>query len=194
MAEPAEQLHEATYADIEALPPNMVGQLIHGFLHAMPRPASRHALACSRLGALLGAPFDLGRDGPGGWQILDEPELHYPNPRVKAGKDVLVPDIAGWRREHMPDFLDVAYFTLAPDWICEVLSPSTEEIDREKKMPIYAREGVRWAWLIDPVKRVLEAYALEDPRWIERGVWRGDERVRVAPFEALELELGLLWG
>lgn len=193
VAQPAEQLHEATYADLEALPPTMVGQIIHGLLYAMPRPASRHARACSRLGGELMGPFDLGRGGPGGWQILDEPELHFPNPRVKAGKDVLVPDLAGWSRERMPEFLDVPFFALAPDWICEVLSPSTEAIDREKKMPIYAREDVRWAWLIDPVERVLEAYLLEDRRWVESGTWRGDDRARVAPFDAMALDLGVLW-
>ena len=194
MGQPAEQLHEATYADIEALPPNIIGQLIHGELHAMPRPASLHTLACSSLGDELVGPFQKSRGGPGGWWILDEPELHFPNPHVKAGKDVLVPDLAGWRRDRMTAVPDVMFFTLAPDWICEVLSPSTEQLDREMKMPIYAREGVRWAWLIDPMKRTLEAYALEGKRWVESGRRGGDERVRVVPFEVVELELAVLWG
>jgi Uma2 family endonuclease len=194
MGEPAEQLAEATYADLEALPSNTVGQILHGILYAMPRPASLHTLACSSLGDELVGPFQKSRGGPGGWWILDEPELHFANPRVKAGKDVLVPDLAGWRRERMPEVLDAPFFTLAPDWICEVLSPSTEEIDREKKMPIYLREGVRDAWLVDPVKRTLEWYARRDRRWLEGGRWGGDERVRVAPFEAVEIALGVLWG
>jgi Uma2 family endonuclease len=141
----------------------------------------------------LGGPFQRGRGGPGGWRILDEPELHFPNPQTKAGKDVLVPDLAGWRRERMPQLLDVAHFTLVPDWICEVLSESTEKLDREEKMPIYAREGVRWAWLVDPMKRTLEAYGLEGRLWMEGGRWSKDDLVRAAPFEAIELELGALW-
>ena len=194
MGQPVEQLREATYADIEALPPNMVGQILHGQLFVMPRPASLHALACSRLGSRLDGPFGLGEGGPGGWWILFEPELHFPNPHVKAGKDVLVPDLAGWRVEKMPEVLDVPFFTMSPDWICEVLSPSTERIDREEKMPIYAREGVQWAWLIDPLKRSLEAYALDGKRWNDAGRWGANELVRVAPFDAVELKLAVLWG
>jgi hypothetical protein len=194
MGQPAEELHEATCADLEALPSNVIGQLLHGQLHVMPRPASLHALACTRLGGRLDGPFGLGEGGPGGWWILYEPELHFPNPRVKAGKDVLVPDLAGWRVERMPEIVDAPFFTITPDWICEVLSPSTERIDREQKMPIYAREGVRWAWLIDPIKRTLEVYALEDGRWIDTGRWGGNDLVRAAPFDAVELKLVMLWG
>jgi Uma2 family endonuclease len=194
MAQPAEQLRrDATYADVEALPEHQVGELLHGVLHVMSRPAPKHTRVASSLGIELGGPFDRGRGGPGGWWILDEPELHFPNLAVKAGEDVLVPDLAGWRRERMPELPDTAFFSLAPDWICEVLSKSTEEIDREEKMPIYAREGVRYAWLIDPIARTLEAYVLEGRRWEAGGVWRDDARVRVAPFEALDLELAVLW-
>lgn len=193
VAQPAEPLHEATYADLEALPPNVVGEIVNGMLHVMPRPASRHTNATSVLGIEIGGPFQRGRGGPGGWRILDEPELHFPNPLTKAGKDVLVPDLAGWRRERMPQLLDVAHFTLVPDWICEVLSESTETFDREEKMPIYAREGVRWAWLVDPMKRTLEAYGLDGRQWMEGGRWSNDDLVRAAPFEAIELELGALW-
>jgi Uma2 family endonuclease len=138
-------------------------------------------------------PFDRGRGGPGGWQILDEPELHFLNPAVKAGKDVLVPDLAGWRVARMPDLPDEAYFGLAPDWICEVLSKSTEEVDREEKMAIYAREGVRHAWLVDPIARTLEVFRLDGRRWERDGVSRDDARVRAEPFQALELELSTLW-
>ncbi|MCL2777658.1 MAG: Uma2 family endonuclease, partial [Polyangiaceae bacterium] len=99
----------ATYADLEALPPNMVGEILHGVLYAFPRPASRHARATSILGGELIAPFDRGKGGPGGWILLDEPELHF-------GADVLVPDIAGWRRERMPEMPDAPWFALAPDW------------------------------------------------------------------------------
>lgn len=193
MGQPAEQLRQATYADLEAVPSHQVAEIIHGVLHVMPRPAPRHARVSSRLGAKLMGPFDLGEGGPGGWQILDEPELHFPNQVVEAGKDVLVPDVAGWRVERMPELPEEAFFSLAPDWICEVLSPSTEQVDREGKMPIYAREGVRYAWLIDPIKRTLEVFVLEGRRWEAGGVWREDDRVRVAPFDAIELNLGVLW-
>lgn len=193
MGQPAEPLRDATYADIEALPEHQVGELIHGRLHVMARPGPRHARASSRLGIELGGPFDRGRGGPGGWQILFEPELHFPNPVVKAGKDVLVPDLAGWRVERMPDLPEEAYFSLAPDWLCEVLSKSTEDLDRDVKMQIYAREGVRHVWLIDPIARTLEAFVLEGRRWEAGGVLRDGARARVAPFEALELELAALW-
>lgn len=133
----------ATYDDLIAVPDHLVAELINGALRTQPRPRLRHARAASRLGQALGSPFDRGRGGPGGWILLDAPEVHL-------GKDVLVPDIAGWRRERMPELPDEAYTTLAPDWICEVLSPSTAALDRTEKMPIYARTGVSHIWLVDP--------------------------------------------
>jgi Uma2 family endonuclease len=193
MGQPAEKLRQATYADLEAVPPHKVAEIINGVLYAMPRPAPKHASASSRLTMKLGGPFDLGEGGPGGWRILDEPELHFPNPVVKAGKDVLVPDLAGWHRERMPELPEDAFFSLAPDWICEVLSKSTEDVDREEKMPVYAREGVRHAWLIDPIERTLEVFVLEGWRCMDGGTWRDSARVRVAPFDAIELDLSVLW-
>ncbi|MEP7122313.1 MAG: Uma2 family endonuclease [Byssovorax sp.] len=188
----------ATYADLEAVPADKVAELIRGTLVVMPRPAARHARASSALTMEIGGPFDRGRGGPGGWVILDEPELHFTDPTAPAGAegfDALVPDLAGWRRERMPVIPDVAAFTLAPDWICEVLSKSTEEHDREVKMPIYAREGVRHAWLLDPGKRALEVYVLGDGgAWGEAVGFRGAEGVRAVPFDAVELALGSLWG
>jgi len=124
----------ATYADLQALPEHVVGELISGELHISPRPAAPHTVAASRLGGGLSGPFDEGRGGPGGWIILDEPELHF-------GEDVLVPDLAGWRRERMPRPPRAAAFTLAPDWVCEVLSPSTAALDRGIKLPVYGREA-----------------------------------------------------
>jgi Uma2 family endonuclease len=184
----------ATYADLEAVPSNKVAELIRGTLYVMPRPASPHARASSRLGIKLGGPFDLGERGPGGWVILDEPELHFPDPTAPGEKDALVPDLAGWRRERMPVMPKVAAFTLAPDWICEVLSPSTAEIDREVKMPVYARERVRHAWLIDPIEQVLEVYTLDERgRWSEPVIFRDVELVRALPFDAVELDLSALW-
>ncbi|MBF5044760.1 Uma2 family endonuclease [Aggregicoccus sp. 17bor-14] len=176
----------ATYADLEALPVHQVGEIVDGELYVSPRPASRHAIAASALGGELFGPFHRGRNGPGGWWLLDEPELHL-------GPDVLVPDLAGWRRERMPRVPEVTFFTLAPDWICEVLSPSTAKVDLVRKLPKYAQAGVRHAWIVDPVIRALEVFRLEQGHWLLLSAYAGDERVRAAPFEAIELELEALW-
>jgi Uma2 family endonuclease len=139
-----------------------------------------------RLATVLGGPFDMALGGPGGWLILFEPELHL-------GEDVLVPDLAGWRRERMPEMPEVAAFTLAPDWVCEVLSPSTAVLDREVKMGAYAREGVQHLWLVDPLARRLQVYQREGERWWLQGSHEAAARVQVEPFQALTLELGRLW-
>ena len=185
MADPAKR--RATYEDLVAVPAHLVAELINGALITNPRPASRHARASSSLGGELYGPFDRGKGGPGGWIILDEPELHLHG-------DVLVPDLAGWRRERMPELPDATAFELAPDWICEVLSPSTAATDRAEKVPIYARERVSHVWLVDPIARTLEAFNLDGSRWSLVGTWRDDARVRVEPFTELELELACLWG
>jgi Uma2 family endonuclease len=180
------QRRKATYADLEAVPPHLVAELVDGELYVSPRPASTHARAAGRLYGQLEGPFDLGRGGPGGWLLLFEPELHL-------GEDVLVPDIAAWRRERMPEMPEVVGFTLAPDWVCEVLSPSTAKLDRDKKMKVYAREGVRHLWLVDPLRQELEVYELEGSRWEPRGTHTGQARVHAEPFTPLLLELGVLW-
>ncbi|GAC1550565.1 MAG: hypothetical protein NVS3B10_13480 [Polyangiales bacterium] len=177
----------ATYADLEALPPNVVGELIAGVLRATPRPGGSHTLAASELGAELSSPFSRGRGGPGGWWILDEPELHL-------GGDVLVPDLAGWRRERLPDVRARVHFDVASDWVCEVLSPSTAAFDRSEKLPLYARAGVQHAWLIDPTLETLEALRLDHGRGLLLGAHCGNVRVRAEPFEAIELALGPLCG
>lgn len=176
----------ATYEDLCAVPEHLVAEILDGVLITNPRPAARHARASSSIGGELYGPFDRGRGGPGGWVILDEPELHLHG-------DVVVPDLAGWRRERMPEVPDATAFELPPDWACEVLSPSTTSIDRTEKMPIYAREEVRHLWLVDPIVRTLEAFRLEGARWMLLGTWRDDARVRVEPFDAIELELANLW-
>jgi Uma2 family endonuclease len=178
--------HPATYQDVLDAPGHMVAELVGGRLHLQPRPASRHALAASVLGVELGGPFQQGRDGPGGWWILDEPELHL-------GGDVLVPDLAGWRRERMPAFPDVAAFELAPDWACEVLSPSTRQFDLVEKRAVYAREGVGHLWLVDPRARTLEAFAAEAAGWRLLAALKEDDAVRLAPFEAASFDLSALW-
>lgn len=176
----------ATYEDLVAVPEHLVAEIVDSELWTSPRPAPRHARSHARLVALLEPPFDQGRGGPGGWVILAEPELHL-------GDDVVVPDLAGWRRERMPRLPDTAYFALASDWVCEILSPSTAVLDRTRKLRIYAREGVRHAWLVDPPMRTIEVLALEDGRWIVIDTFGADQVARIPPFEAIDLELGLLW-
>ncbi|MGK3960022.1 Uma2 family endonuclease [Sorangium sp. So ce118] len=194
MGQPAEKERRATYADLEAVPPHKVAELVRGTLHVFPRPAPKHARASSGLGAELTGPFDHGKGGPGGWWILDEPELHFPDPDAPGEVEALVPDLAGWRRERMPELPETAYFALAPDWVCEVLSPSTASFDRDEKMPVYAREGVRYAWLVDPIARTLEVYVLgQDRRWGLAATHRDAAHVRVEPFDAIELDLSVLW-
>ena len=176
----------ATYDDLVRLPDNLVAEIVDGELHASPRPAPAHTVAGSILGGWLVPPFHRGRGGPGGWWILDEPELHL-------GPDVLVPDLAGWKRERMPRRPDSAYFPLAPDWVCEVLSPSTAQIDRVRKLTIYARERVTHAWLVDPLAQTLEVLRLEGEHWLLLSTHAGSEIVRAEPFGELELELASLW-
>ncbi len=178
----------ASYADVQALPEHLVGELIEGELIASPRPASLHSFAASGLGQLL-APFSKtgGRGGgPGGWWIVDEPELHF-------GANVLVPDLAGWQTARMPEYPDAPFFTLAPDWLCEVASPSTARLDRMRKLPLYAREGVSHAWIIDPALRTLEVLRRHEAHWIIVATHADDARVRAEPFAAVELDLGALW-
>ena len=182
----SEPKRPATYEDLEAIPPNNVGEIVDGELYVSPRPAPPHARAASKLFGRLEGPFDEGEGGPGGWLLLFEPELHLRG-------DALVPDVAGWRRERMPVIPKQAAFTLAPDWVCEVLSPSTAVLDREKKMRAYAREGVGYLWLVDPLQQALEVYRLEGSRWSQQGIWKGEVLVRAEPFDALELKLGVLW-
>jgi Uma2 family endonuclease len=184
MSQPAKR--RATYEDLAGVAENLVAELIDGVIITHPRPASPHARASSRLGAELMGPFDRGKQGPGGWIILDEPELHFHG-------NALIPDLAGWRRESMPELPHAAAFELAPDWLCEVLSPGTMAHDRGAKLPIYAREGVSYVWLVDPLARLLEVFRLEGARYMLEGTWRDAASVRAVPFDAIELELGALW-
>jgi Uma2 family endonuclease len=172
----------ATYDDLRDVPDHYVAEMFDGELYASPRPALPHAHVTTVLGAKLGSAFH--RLEPGGWVILYEPELHF-------GKDVLVPDFAAWRRERLPKVPQDAYLTLAPDWVCEILSPSTEALDRGKKLQRYAREGVGHVWLIEPLKQTLEALSLVSGRWDRLALHEGRVIVRVPPFDAIEL--GALW-
>ena len=184
MADPAER--QATYADLERVPPNLVAEIIHDSLVTHPRPSPRHLGASANLGYELMHAFQRGRGGPGGWIFLDEPELHL-------GRNVVVPDIAGWRKERLQAAPDTAFFETAPDWVCEVLSPSTEFYDRGPKRQIYADAGVGYLWFVDPIKRHLEAFQLVAGKWMLLGFVGGSDEVRLPPFDAVPFSLALLW-
>ena len=177
---------KATYQDVLDAPPHMVAEVLAGTLHTQPRPAMRHAWASSILGGSLFNPFGRGTDGPGGWWIVFEPELHL-------GDDIMVPDLAGWRRETMPEFPDAAYCTIPPDWACEVLSPSTRRIDQNEKRAIYARESVSHLWFVDPDSKTLEAFELDDGRWVLLATLADDAQVSLPPFDAISFPLDALW-
>jgi hypothetical protein len=186
--DPREELYEAYLR----VPAHQRAEIVHGTLYVRSRPAPKYASAASGLGAELGGPFQRGRGGPGGWWILDEPELQL------VRKEPVVPDVAGWRLERMPELPDTAYFTLVPDWVCEVLSPSTQKLDRDEKLPCYAEHGVRHVWLLDPIDKRLEVHTLDPDirRWREVRIYQGDQgsmMVRAAPFDAVEIDLGALW-
>ena len=183
----ATQLPEpASYQDVLDAPPHKVAEIIDGTLHINPRPAPRHAWASSGLGARIGTPYNYGDGGPGGWWIIDEPELHL-------GEDILVPNMTGWCRERMPVYPDEAYFTLAPDWVCETLSPSTRALDQGKKRDIYAREGVAYLWFVDPDARTLEAFELRDSQWVLLKTLTDNDPVSLPPFDAISFSLNDLW-
>lgn len=176
------------YAQLCALPSGQTGEIIGGKLHVMPRPAGPHALASSTLTMDIGGLFQRGRNGPGGWWILDEPEIHF-----IRDVEVSVPDIAGWRKERLPKIPRGHRFEVVPDWVCEVLSPRTARIDRVEKMPVYAQYGVAYMWLVDPLQRTLEAFALREGLWTIIGLFKEGDTVRIAPFEELALNLADLW-
>jgi len=176
------------YEQLEALPAGLTGEILDGQLYAQPRPSLPHGFTASSLGYDLIGPFQRGRGGPGGWWFIDEPELHF-----IRDAEVDVPDLAGWRRELMPVLPQGHRALVVPDWVCEVLSPATAGTDREIKMPIYARFGVAYAWLLDPIAHTLEAYALDTGTWREIGRFAGAALVSVAPFDAVTINLGDLW-
>ena len=168
------------------MPDHMVAEILDGELFATPRPSLPHVQTGTALGVEIGGPFHQGRGGPGGWWILGEPEIHLT-------EDTVVPDLAGWRRDGLPVIPNAPFMTLAPDWVCEVLSPSNERIDRLHKLRIYAREGVSFAWLANPILRTVEILRLEDHRWVVAATHGGEEEIRAQPFEAVLLGLSRIW-
>ena len=189
MTRPLPQPPSVTYEELCALPDNLVGEIVAGELFASPRPGPRHVQASTEIAADLASRYRKSRDddGPGGWRILLEPELHL-------GDHVLVPDVAGWHRERLPRLPDTAYFSLAPNWVCEVVSPSTGGVDRVRKMPAYAEQGVSYAWLVDPLSRSLEVFCLNPERlWVLIATHHGEQTIRAEPFSELEIELAFWW-
>lgn len=181
----AEHRKTATYADLEAVPPHLVAEIIDGVIRTHPRPSPRHSGAANAVAAKLTGPFQWG-GGPGGWVFFVEPEL-------KLGPHVLAPDVVGWRRVRLPAYPATNYFEVAPDWVCEVLSASTEIRDRTVKMRIYAEEGIPHLWLVDPRLQVLEAFENESGRWTKVGAWNSADQVSAPPFEAISIPLADLW-
>ena len=183
-------LKYAVYEDLFDLPEHIVGEILNGVLETHPRPAPRHALASSSLGGEIVSPYGHGRGGPGGWWILFEPELHL-------GPDIMVPDLAGWRRKRMESLPETAWFECMPDWVCEVISPSTGRIDRAVKMPLYAHYGVQYIWIVDPDLKTLEAYQLQEDKsvkkWLLIKTLQDTEIVSLPPFTEIEFELSVLW-
>lgn len=187
LAQPAARATK--YDDLLRLPEGVTGEIVDGELHASPRPAVPHAHSCTFiLGGLSGSFGGRGGAPPpdDGWWVLVEPELHL-------GPDVLVPDLAGWRRSRVPRLPNAAWIEIAPDWVCEILSPRTAGHDRVRKMPAYARHGVEHLWLVDPIAHTVEVYRRQDPTWVVVATHAADEVARIPPFEELELALTPWW-
>lgn len=185
MAEPVRR--KATYEDLYGLPDNVVGEILDGELIVTPRPARRHIHAASSLGGEIVPPYHFGRgDGPGDWIIYDEPEL-------QLGEQTLVPDLAGWPRERLLTPPEQVGIAVSPDWVCEILSPSTVQVDKVRKMPIYAQYGVPHLWLIDPAARTLDVFKLQSERWTLLATYSENDQVRAEPFVEVEIALQHLW-
>lgn len=184
----APKKQRATYQDLLDAPETEVAEILDGELFTSPRPRGRHALVHGNLLTQLHPPFHRGTNGPGGWWLLLEPQLHLNDP-----EDVVVPDLAGWRRGRMPQVPDEVEFRVPPDWVCEILSPSTERIDRTRKLRIYAQAEVGFAWLVNPDERTIEVFRLEHGRWVLVDAIGDALTARLEPFDAVEIDLALVW-
>jgi len=177
----------ATLADLAALPAHLKGELIEGVLYAMTRPRGRHQSVAGAIQADYQPPYQRGRGGPGGWWILPEPGVELP------GAPEISPDVAGWRRERLPELPLDAAITVVPDWVCEVLSPTTRRYNRLVKSPYYARVGVAWMWLVDLEALVLTVHRLQEGQWLEVGVYSEEKDARIAPFADAAVDVGSWW-
>ena len=184
MAETAKKI--ATYSDIEALPKNVVGEIVYGSLVTHPRPAPPHARAQFSLSYELEGPFNRGKGGPGGWIFFTEPELHL-------GANVIVPDLAGWKSERLPNAAAKAWIETSPDWVCEIISPSTERVDRAEKRQIYLEFGVPFLWLLDPRAKLLECFTLRTKQWVLSHTFELNQNVSAPPFEAASFDLSKIF-
>lgn len=185
----AAQKKKATYEDILSLPETVIGEIIGGELVVSPRPSGPHIVTAAFLTSRLNEKFSFGKGGSSGWWILAEPEV-----QLEEETEHYVPDLAGWRRERMPKVPDGHIFTVVPDWICEILSPSNMRNDRIKKVPQYAAHGVKHLWLVNPRDKLLETFRLENKHWVLIKTFGETEKVRAEPFEELEIDLGTVWG
>ncbi|MGA2937868.1 MAG: Uma2 family endonuclease [Syntrophobacteraceae bacterium] len=185
MSEPAGK--KAAYEDLYGIPENTTGEIVHGALIVTFRPSRKHVYAASALDKKIGPPYQFGEGGgPGGWIILLEPE-------IGLGENVVVPDLAGWKEERYPDEEPYNWISVAPDWVCEVLSPNTLRIDKMEKMPIYARYGVPHLWLLDPIAKTLDVFRLKGGEWVVAGLFVEGAKVRAEPFVEIEMNLSDLW-
>jgi len=176
-----------TLADLDALPPGIVGEIIDGVLYTMTKPRMRHQRTGTGISADLRGPFDLGRGGPGGWWIVTEPGIELPNtPEIS-------PDVAGWRRERMPEMPGDEPIRVVPDWVCEILSKNTRRHDQVVKMPYYAKIGVAYAWVADAEARVLVAYRLESGAWRVIGTYSNETEARIEPFDTVPVNVADWW-
>jgi Uma2 family endonuclease len=176
-----------TLADLEALPPGVKGEIIEGVLYTMTRPRARHQRVAYEIGMRIHEPFDAARGGPGGWWILIEPGIELPN------TPEIAPGLAGWRRERLPELPEDSSLVVVPDWVCEILSPSTRRHDLLVKKPYYARIGVAHHWLVDRAASTLTAYRLEREHWVDLGTWGDETEARIPPFDAVPLDVRSLW-
>lgn len=178
---------KATYADLEAVPPHLVAEILYGALVTHPRPVPRHGAATVAMAAVLVGPFQRGFGGPGGWVFVVEPELHL-------GEHTIVPDLAAWKAEQLPaSAVEKAYIEVAPDWVLETLSPSTERYDKGDKRSIYAEFGVGHLWYLDPRSRSLETFIRSGTTWTVGAAYFETDDVCAAPFDAITFPLGLMW-
>jgi Uma2 family endonuclease len=176
-----------TLADLDALPAGIVGEIIEGVLYTMTKPRARHQRTTTRIGSGVGDPFDIGRGGPGGWWIIAEPGIELPN------TPEIAPDVAGWRRDRMPELPVNESIRVVPDWVCEILSPTTRRHDLEVKRPYYAKVGVSYHWLVDIEARVLTAHQLESSDWRIIGTYSDETEARIPPFDAVPLNVASWW-
>jgi Uma2 family endonuclease len=178
---------KVTYEDLYGIPENMVGEIIDGELSVAPRPSRKHVYAESVLGGKLNPPYQFGEaGGPGGWIILNEPEL-------SLGEHILVPDLAGWKKERLAALSEENWISVPPDWVCEILSPGTLRLDKVRKMPIYAEHGVPYLWLIDPNAKTLDVFRLESGKWLLLASHIENDEVCCEPFQEVRIDLGDLW-